>query len=256
MEIRLFNFESQQVRVVTIDGDPWFVGKDVATILGYARTADALKVHVAEEDKGVGEIQTPGGIQKMIVINESGLYSLILRSKLPSAEKFSHWVTSEVLPSIRKHGVYMTDSKAKELVTNPNSLADLLQQASDQLREKDAQIADMKPKALFADSVASSHSDILVGQLAKIVKAQGLNIGQNRAFTWLRDHGYVSKRKGIDWNMPTQKSLELGVMRIKESTGVNPDGSVRINKTTLITGKGQPYFVNKMLNDKTLLGGI
>ncbi|CCI87008.1 phage repressor protein/antirepressor Ant [Lactobacillus gigeriorum] len=247
MNTQLFDFENQQVRTVIIDSEPYFVGKDVATILGYARTADALKSHVDEEDKLTRQFTDSGQRREMVIINESGLYSLILSSKLPTAKKFKRWVTSEVLPAIRKHGAYMTDEKAFDVVNNKEGLASLLQQAADQLREKDILIAEMKPKALFADSVATSESTILIGELAKILRGNGVEIGATRLFRWLREHGYLINRKGSDWNMPTQKAMNLGLFKIKETTINHSNGTTSISKTPKVTGKGQQYFINKFL---------
>ena len=245
--LQLFNFEGNNVRTLKVDDEPRFVAKDVAKILGYSRTADAVRTHVDPEDKGVGEIQTPGGKQKLQIINESGLYSLILSSKMPNAKRFKRWVTSEVLPAIRKHGAYMTDEKAFDVVNNKDGLASLLQQAADQLRAKDIQIEKMKPKALFADSVATSKTTILVGELAKILRGNGINIGANRLFEWLREHGYLIQRKGSDWNMPTQRAMNQGLFEIKETTINHSNGSISISKTPKVTGKGQQYFVNLFL---------
>lgn len=245
-KLELFNFRTQQVRTVLIENNPWFVGKDIAAILGYAKTADAVRKHIDKEDKGVFILETPGGKQPVTVINESGLYSLILSSKMPDAKVFKRWVTSEVLPTIRKHGAYMTDEKAFDVVHNKTGLADLLQQAADQLKQKDIEIAEMKPKALFADSVATSHTTILIGELAKILRGNGIDIGANRLFAWMREHGYLINRKGSDWNMPTQKSMDLGLFKIKETTINHSNGSTSISKTPKVTGKGQQYFVNKL----------
>lgn len=251
-KLQLFDFNGQQVRTVIIDNDPYFVGKDIATILGYKNTKDALLKHVDDEDKLGSQIATSGQNRKMTVINESGLYSLILSSKLPTAKQFKHWVTSEVLPAIRKHGVYMTDEKAYDITHDQSGavLADLLQQAADQLKAKDIQIEEMKPKALFADAVSASDTPILIGELAKILKQNGVEIGQNRLFAWLRSKGYLISRNGTDYNTPTQKSMELGLFKIKERTRVSSDGSVKITKTSMVTGKGQQYFVNKFLGNK------
>lgn len=246
-EIQNFNFNGAQVRALKIDNEPYFVGKDVAEILGYKNTRKALKDHVDDEDKGVTKCDTLGGKQNLTVINESGLYSLILSSKLPTAKQFKHWVTSEVLPAIRKHGAYMTDQKAASIVTDKNALADLLQQASDQLKAKDIQIEEMRPKALFADAVSASKQTVLIGELAKIMKGNGIEIGQNRLFAWLREHGYLISRKGSDYNMPTQKAMNLGLFKIKETTITHGDGHISVNKTPKVTGKGQQYFVNKFL---------
>ena len=245
-KLQLFNFENQQVRTLTVNEEPYFVGKDVATILGYKNGSRDINTHVDEEDKLKYQISTAGQMRDQILINESGLYSLILSSKLPNAKKFKRWVTSEVLPTIRKHGAYMTDEKAFDVVHNKTGLADLLQQAADQLKQKDIEIAEMKPKALFADSVATSHTTILIGELAKILRGNGIDIGANRLFAWMREHGYLINRKGSDWNMPTQKSMDLGLFKIKETTINHSNGSTSISKTPKVTGKGQQYFVNKL----------
>ena len=251
-ELQIFkNEEFGEVRTVTVDNEPWFVGKDVAAALGYKDTSDALKKHVSEDDK---RILKPGEMPTLkmsnygaYIINESGLYALIFGSKLESAKRFKHWVTSEVLPTIRKTGGYqMQAPQGKEL------LALAVLEAQKTIEEQTAQIERMKPKEIFADAVATSHTAILIGDLAKLLKQNGVETGQKRLFVWMREHGYLIKRKGADWNMPTQKSMEMGLFEVKESTVNNPDGSVRINKTTKVTGKGQQYFINKFLGDKTL----
>lgn len=243
-----FNFQGNKVRTVRISNEPYFVGKDVAEILGYSNTRDALAKHVDEEDKhGVAIRDSIGREQTAIAINESGLYSLILSSKMPNAKQFKHWVTSEVLPSIRKHGAYLTNQKAYDITHNKNALADLLLQAGTQLKEAQATIAEMKPKALFADSVSLSNTSILVGDLAKLLKQNGINIGANRLFSWLRENGYLIRQKGTSYNMPTQKSMELGLFGIKETSITHSDGRVSISKTPKVTGKGQQYFIKKFL---------
>lgn len=247
-EVKLFNFEEHEVRTLLINDEPYFVGKDVAEILGYSNTKDAISTHVDDEDRTVIQrsenttLEIPN--RGLTVINESGLYSLILSSKLPSSKKFKRWVTSEVLPQIRKSGAYLTDKKAYDITHDKSSLIDLLQQAADQLKEKDVAIERMKPKALFADAVNDSETDILIGDLAKLIKQNGHDIGQKRLFAWMRDNGYLIK-SGSSRNMPTQRAMQLGLYRVKERTINNPDGSVRITKTTKVTGKGQIYFVNK-----------
>lgn len=252
--LQIFNFNGLDVRTVLIDGEPYFVGKDVAEVLGYRNTRDALKKHVDNEDKKSEIVnssqlsQNATGYQNIDLITESGVYSLIFGSKLPTAKKFKHWVTSEVLPAIREHGAYMTDEKAFDVVNNKSGLADLLQQAAEQLKQKDIQIAELKPKALFADSVATSDSTILVGELAKILRGNGIEIGQNRLFDWLRTNGYLISKKGSSYNLPTQKSMNLGLFKIKETTINHSNGSVSISKTAKVTGKGQQYFINKFLN--------
>ena len=242
-ELKIFNNEEfGKIRTVTIDNEPWFVGKDVAVILGYSNPQKALRDHVDEEDRTLNDSFTVNGT-KGILINESGLYGLILSSKLPNAKKFKHWVTAEVLPVLRKTGRYnLQQPQGKEL------LALAVLEAQKTIEEQTAQIEEMKPKAIFADAVATSHTYILIGDLAKILKQNGIETGQKRLFEWLRENGYLSKRKGTEWNSPTQKSMNLGLFEVKETTAMNPDGSVRINKTTKVTGKGQQYFINKFLN--------
>lgn len=242
-ELKIFNNEEfGKIRTVTIDNEPWFVGKDVAVILGYSNPQKALRDHVDEEDRTLNDSFTVNGT-KGILINESGLYGLILSSKLPNAKKFKHWVTAEVLPVLRKTGRYnLQQPQGKEL------LALAVLEAQKTIEEQTAQIEEMKPKAIFADAVATSHTSILIGDLAKILKQNGVETGQKRLFEWLRENGYLSKRKGTEWNSPAQKSMNLGLFEVKETTAVNPDGSVRINKTTKVTGKGQQYFINKFLN--------
>ena len=248
------NAEFGSVRTVERNGEPWFIGKDVATILGYERATKAIQDHVDAEDKDVVPIQDSiGRMQNSPVINESGLYSLILGSKLPSAKRFKHWVTSEVLPAIRRNGVYMTDDKAYDITHNPDSLADLLLKAGEQLKEKEIIIQEMHPKAVFADAVAVSDDGILVGALAKLLKQNGVDTGQKRLFEWLRANGYLIK-DGRDKNIPTQKAMEMKLFKVKERTITNPDGSSRITRTCLVTGKGQQYFINKFL-DNPVKGG-
>lgn len=254
-EVQKFNFENNEIRALNIDGKPYFVGKDIADILGYANPSKALADHVDEEDKLNNESLVSLGQRGGWLINESGLYSLILSSKMPNAKKFKRWVTSEVLPAIVHKGVYMTDKKAYDITHDRSgaTLADLLQQAADQLKQKDIQIAEMKPKALFADAVATSNRSILVGELAKLIRQNGVDIGQNRLFIWLREHGYLIKRKGTDYNMPTQKSVAMGIFQIKETSITHSNGTVTLTKTAKVTGKGQQYFINKFLCSQRVL---
>lgn len=251
--LQLFNFEGNEVRTLKINDEPYFVGNDVAKILGYSNYRKAVFEHVDDEDKLRTQIRYAGQNREVTVINESGLYSLILSSKMPNARKFKHWVTSEVLPAIREHGAYMTDEKAFDVVNNKDGLASLLQQAADQLRAKDIQIEKMKPKALFADSVATSKSTVLIGELAKILRGNGVDIGATRLFRWMREHGYLINRKGSDWNMPTQRSMNLGLFKIKETTINHSNGTTSISKTPKVTGKGQQYFINKFLKGRELV---
>lgn len=245
------NEEFGSFRALKIDGKDYFVGKDIAKILGYEKTANAIAAHVDEEDKGVCKIGTPGGVQEMIVINESGLYSLILSSKLPTAKKFKHWVTAEVLPAIRKHGMYATPATIENIIANPDFGIELLMKLKAEREKRIAAekiIEEQKPKVIFADAVETSHTSILIGELAKIIKQNGVDIGQNRLFDWLRDNGYLIKGNRADKNMPTQAAMEMKLFEVKERAINNPDGSVKITRTTKVTGKGQNYFVNKFLS--------
>lgn len=252
-DIQIFNSkEFGDVRALELNGAPWFVGKDVAEALGYGAgksLANAVSKHVDEEDKGVTEMMTPGGVQKVIIINESGLYSLVLSSKLPSAKKFKHWVTSEVLPAIRRHGAYMTEEALEKAITEPDFLIKLatnLKEEKEKRLEAERQIEADRPKVTFANAVNVSKDGMLLGMLAKLLHQNGVDIGQKRLFQWMRDKGYLMKN-GTDKNMPTQKSRELGLFKVKERAIDNPDGSVRLTRTTLVTGKGQEYFINKFL---------
>lgn len=239
-DLQIFsNKEFGQIRTIEIDGEPWFVGKDIAISLGYQEPTKAARERVDEEDRGVSIIDTPSGAQQMIVINESGLYSLILGSRLPNAKKFKRWVTSEVLPSIRKTGGYHLPQTYSE------ALRELAEQAekNEKLRIENER---MRPKEIFADAVAASKTSILIGELAKLITQNGYEIGQTRMFKYLREHGYLIKA-GTSKNMPMQRYVQQGLFEIKESNVQNPDGSVRITKTTKVTGKGQQYFINKFL---------
>lgn len=256
-DIQIFNSkEFGDVRVLELSGTPWFVGKDVAEALGYGAgksLANAVSKHVDEEDKGVTEMMTPGGVQKVIIINESGLYSLVLSSKLPSAKKFKRWVTSEVLPAIRRHGAYMTEDAMEKALQDPDfiiRLATDLKNERAARKQAEQQIEVQKPKVIFADAVSSSHTSILVGELAKILRGNNVDIGQKRLFKWLRENGFLIKHKGSDYNTPTQRAMELGLFEIKEGSYINGNGVVIITKTPKITGKGQQYFVNKFLGSE------
>ena len=241
--LQTFNFNNQPVRTVQLNNQPYWVLKDVCDVL---ELSNPTVVANRLEDDEVTKFNLGGLSGETNIITESGLYAVILRSDKPNAKEFRKWVTSEVLPAIRKNGVYLTDEKAYDITHNPQSLADLLMQAGEQLKQKEIIIQEMKPKALFADAVATANTSILIGDLAKLIKQNGHNIGQKRLFEWLRNHGYLIKG-GNSKNMPTQKAMELKLFEVKERTINNPDGSVRITKTTKVTGKGQQYFINKFL---------
>ena len=255
-ELTIFeNPEFGAIRTVELDGEPWLVGKDVATALGYSNTRDALDRHVDPEDKNT--VVNPDGNRgnpNMTIINESGLYSLVLSSKLPTARKFRRWVTSEVLPSIRKTGGYIAGQKE---LTPAELMAKALLVAQKTLGERQAHIAELeaentanKPKVIFADAVSASERSILVGELSKLLRQNGVEIGQNRLFDWMRQNGFLIRRQGTDYNMPTQKAMEMGLFEIKETSVVHSAGNVTINKTPKVTGKGQVYFINRFLGRK------
>ena len=257
-ELQIFeNAMFGKIRTVVINNEPWFIGKDVATALGYTNPRDALAKHVDEEDKNTVAIHD--GIQgnpNMTAINESGVYALVFGSKLPTAKAFKRWVTSEVLPSIRKHGGYMTPEKVEEALMNPDVMIRLAtelkaerqkRQALSKLAdEQGAQIAKMQPKALFADAVSTSETSILIGGLAKLIKQNGVDIGQKRLFQWMRENGFLIK-SGADKNIPTQRAMEYGLFEVKERSIVGGDGANHVTRTTKVTGKGQIYFVNRFL---------
>lgn len=253
-DVKIFNNEEfGQIRTVTKDGEPWFIGKDVADILGYTNPRKAIIDHVDDEDKtdGVTIRDSIGREQRPVCINESGLYCLILSSKLPSAKRFKRWVTSEILPSLRKNGGYIVD---QENMTPEQIMAAGLKAAQKIIENKDKEIERMKPKEIFADAVSASHSSILIGEMAKLLKQNGVETGQKRLFSWLRENGYLIKRKGTDYNMPTQKAMELGLFEIKEGSYVDANGCNITTKTPKVTGKGQQYFVNKFLGDPITMG--
>ena len=238
------------VRAVSVNDEPYFVGKDVAEILGYERPTDAVRKRVDPDDRGVAKMETPSGAQEMTIINESGRYSLILSSKLPKAKEFKRWVTAEVLPAIRKTGGYVNDTA--QFVESyfgqlEPSQKHALTMMFDESKRMSAQLKEQAPKVLFANAVETAHNSILIGDLAKIIRQNGVDIGQKRLFEWLRQNGYLIK-DGQSKNMPTQKAMEMSLFEVKESTINNPDGSVRITRTTKVTGKGQTYFVKKFLS--------
>ena len=250
MEITVFAFRGQNVRTVIKDGEPWFVAKDVCDVLGIANPRNAT-ARIPDKDKDVRQMDTLGGVQNLSIISEAGLYRLVLRSDKPAAEPFIDWVTSEVLPAIRKTGGYIAaraEETPEEILARALIVAhetiDRVNRRNQKLQKENE---DMKPKALFADAVSSSQTSILIGELAKLLKQNGIDIGQNRLFAWLRENGWLITRRGADYNMPTQRGMNASLFEIKERAITNPDGSVRIVKTPKITGRGQVYFVNKFM---------
>ena len=255
-KIQVWNYEGTEVRTVQIDGEPWFVLADICRELEISHVKDTA-TRIDEDDLGQTEvIDRMGRSQKVWIINESGLYTVILRSDKPQAKPFRKWVTSEVLPSIRKHGAYMTEQTLERALTSPDFLIELatqLKTEQEQRRRLETTVAAQskqmeqdKPKVLFADSVTASSSSILIGELAKLIKQNGVDIGQRRLFEWMRANGYLIKRKGSEYNLPTQRSMEQGLMEIKETSVVHT-GYTTISKTPKVTGKGQVYFINLFL---------
>lgn len=250
--LQIFQHEKfGQVRTIEINGEVWLVGKDVAAALGYADAFGAINKHVDPEDRQNCQNSSFESNRGMTVINESGMYSLVLGSKLQSAKEFKRWVTSEVLPAIRKHGAYLTPETVEKVLSDPDTiirLATQLKEEREAMAKLEARNAVLEPKGLFADSVAAADTDILIGELAKILRQNGVNVGQNRLYAILRDKGYLCKMKGLNYNLPTQRSMDLGLFRISESTVSKADGTTLVTRTTRVTGKGQQYFVNAFLN--------
>lgn len=251
-EITSFKFNDNTIRTITKDGNVYFCGRDVATTLGYENPGKAIRDHCKGGPKRY-PLQTPGGVQEVRFISEPDLYRLIASSKLPEAQRFEKWIFEEVLPTIRKHGAYATPETLEQMLANPDNMIRILTELKteqEKRRELETQAKEDAPKVLFADAVATSKTSILIGELAKLIKQNGIDIGQNRLFAYLRDTGYLIKRKGTDWNMPTQRSMEMGLFEIKERTTMSPDGHVMVHKTTKVTGKGQQYFLNHFLAEK------
>lgn len=248
------NSEFGKIQVIERNGEPWFIGKEIATVLGYKNASDALIKHVDDEDKGVAKRDTLGGKQNIVIINESGLYSLVLSSKLEKAKAFKRWVTSEVIPAVRKHGGYLTNEKIEEVLNDPDTiikLATTLKEERAKRNEAERRLEEAKPKVIFADAVSASDNTVLIGELAKIIKQNGKEMGQKRLFDWLRDNGYLIKQKCADYNMPTQKAMEMGLFRIKKTAITHSDGHVTVSRTVKVTGKGQQYFINKFAKGET-----
>ncbi len=255
MKLIPFDYEGTRVRaIVGNDGEPWFVAADIAKILGYASAKDFTR-GIDEEDKGGRIVPTPSGDQEMTIISEGGLYTALVRSRADRVQPFRRWVTHDVLPSIRKRGMYATADTVEAMLNDPDTMIRLLteikeERAARQVAEDKAR--ELEPKARFADAVSSSRTSILVGDLAKILKGNGVETGAQRLFARLREDGYLIKRRGSDWNMPTQRAMELGLFEIKETAVAHSDGHVTISRTPKVTGKGQTYFVNRYMGEKAI----
>ena len=239
-----FNFNEHQVRVVNIAGEPWFVLADLCKVLDIRNVGDT-SARLDDDVKGVATTDTLGGKQQVTIVSEAGMYEVVLLSRKPEARAFKKWITGTVLPEIRRTGGYGVQYQIPQTYAAALELAALQAREIEQLEAKTAEDA---PKVLFADSVATSHTTILVGDLAKILRGNGIEIGANRLFEWMRVNGYLIKREGTDRNMPTQKSMDLGLFKVKETAVTHSDGHVTISKTPKVTGKGQAYFIEKFLN--------
>lgn len=238
-------YGTQEIRTIMVNDEPAFITRDLLEALDLNRSSIAL---LDDDEKGVHSVYTPGGMQEMGYVTEAGMYSLVLKSRKPEAKAFKRWITHEVLPQIRRTGGY---------TMAPRSYAEALRALADVEERKELLESEAKanaPKVLFADSVAASQSTILIGELAKILRGNGVDIGQNRLYEQLREDGFLINRRGSDWNMPTQKSMDLGLFRIKETAISHSDGHISINKTTKVTGKGQEYFINRYLKEVTPRG--
>ncbi len=250
--IQFFYEGNKPIRSVLVNDDPWFVAKDVCDVLDIANSRDAVG-RLDDDERGVVSTDTLGGNQEMQAVNESGLYSLVLGSRKPEAKAFKRWITHEVIPSIRRHGAYLTPSTIEEVLLNPDTIIKIATQLKVEQEERkrlEAQVIADRPKVLFAEALEVSDNAILIGELAKILKQNGINIGPNRLFEQLRQDGYLMRARGDQWNDPTQYAMELGLFEIKKRTINNPDGSVRTTKTTKVTAKGQVFLVNKFLEKR------
>lgn len=253
MENNLQVFNSPVFGDIRVSGtmdEPLFIASDVCKALDLGNTAMAIG-RLDDDEKGVSLIDTLGGKQEMTSVTESSLYSLVLGSRKPEAKDFKRWITHEVIPSIRKHGAYATPATIENIINDPDfgiKLLTQLKEEHEKNKELSAKNEEMKPKALFADAVSTSHTSILIGDLSKILKGNGIEIGQKRLFQWLRDNGYLIK-SGSSKNMPTQKSMNLQLMEVKEGSYINGNGDNITTKTTKITGKGQINFVNKFMEE-------
>lgn len=249
-QLQVFSYEGKEVRTVDRGGEPWWVLKDVCEVLELTTSARVAERLEDDEVSLAHLVDSIGRQQETLIVSESGLYNIILRSNKPEAQKFKRWVTHEVLPSIRRHGAYLTSETLKEVMNDPEAWIKVLTALKEERQAKELlrlQASNDRPKVIFADAVSVSDGMLLIGELAKILKGNGIEIGQNRLFEKLRQNGYLIRRRGSDYNAPTQKSMELGLFRVRETVITYPDGHVTISKTTKVTGKGQQYFVNYFL---------
>lgn len=248
-EIQKFDFKGSSLRTLTDEaGESWFVAKDVCDILEISNPSDALK-RLDDDERSRVNLGRQGETN---IVNEAGLYVLVLGSRKPEAHEFQRWVTHEVLPSIRKHGGYMA---GQERMTPEQMALASMRWLQSKVDEQAKQLKAQEGKVLFANAVETARTSILVGDFAKILKGNGIDIGPRRLFAWLREHGWLIKAKGSSWNMPTQKAMDLHLFEIKETTISHSDGHTTINKTPKMTGKGQTYFARLFLSKPTQEAG-
>lgn len=244
-EIQRFDFKGAALRTLTDEnGEPWFIAKDVCDILGHSNVSMALD-RLDDDERSKSNLGRQGETN---IVTEAGLYSLVLGSRKPEAHEFKRWVTHEVLPQIRKTGGYIPTTDADDDMTILAKAVMIGQRTMEEQKRRiaaqESHIKELEPKARFADAVAASDGTCLIGELAKMLRQNGLDIGQNRLFEILRQDGYLGKT-GSNRNVPTQKAMDLGLFRIKETAITHSDGHVTINRTAKVTGKGQTYFINR-----------
>lgn len=255
-EIQRFDFKGASLRTLTDEaGEPWFVAKDVCDILELG--TEHLRRDLDEDEVTEAtnlpnwQVGSNGG-RVPLIISEPGLYKLVMRSRKPEAKEFQRWVTHEVLPSIRKHGGYMV---GQERMTPEQMALASMRWLQSKVDEQAKQLKAQEGKVLFANAVETARTSILVGDFAKILKGNGIDIGPRRLFAWLREHGWLIKAKGSSWNMPTQKAMDLHLFEVKETAISHSDGHTTISKTPKMTGKGQTYFARLFLSKPTQEAG-
>lgn len=252
-EIQKFDFKGAALRTLTDEaGEPWFVLKDCMSILDLGNPTKTVKMFDKDEFSTTEVIDSIGRRQQTYIISEPGLYRLVMKSRKPEAKEFQRWVTHEVLPSIRKHGGYMA---GQERMTPEQMALASMRWLQSKVDEQAKQLKAQEGKVLFANAVETARTSILVGDFAKILKSNGIDIGLRRLFAWLREHGWLIKAKGSSWNMPTQKAMDLHLFEVKETTISHSDGHTTINKTPKMTGKGQTYFAKLFLAKPTQEAG-
>lgn len=252
-EIQKFDFKGAALRTLTDEaGEPWFVLKDCMSILDLGNPTETVKMFDKDEFSTTEVIDSIGRRQQTYIISEPGLYRLVMKSRKPEAKEFQRWVTHEVLPSIRKHGGYMA---GQERMTPEQMALASMRWLQSKVDEQAKQLKAQEGKVLFANAVETARTSILVGDFAKILKSNGIDVGPRRLFAWFREHGWLIKAKGSSWNMPTQKAMDLHLFEVKETTISHSDGHTTINKTPKMTGKGQTYFAKLFLAKPTQEAG-